>query len=287
MRLAGGRADSLAYACIAPLGCVLMTTPDWAPAGLDLSIPSPARVYDYLLGGGHNFAVDREFAERVKGVIPSIATAAQTNRAFVQRAVTYMARQGVEQFLDLGSGIPTMSNVHEIVRPLLPEARVLYVDHDPVAVAHSELILKDTPNARVLRADVRRPSDIVNSPQLHDLLDLTRPVGILLASVLPFVPDQDKPLEAVAELRDAAAPGSFLAITHVIDESQENTREAASLYRGASDSMAVRTRAEVTAFFGDWELVEPGLIWTQEWRPSHPEWEAVPSSMAVAGVARR
>ncbi|GAB6898816.1 SAM-dependent methyltransferase [Kineosporia succinea] len=270
-----------------------MTTPDWAPPGLDLDVPSPARVYDYFLGGAHNFAVDREFAEKVRAVIPTIATAAQTNRAFVQRAVTFMAGQGVGQFLDLGSGIPTMSNVHEIVRPLVPHARVLYVDHDPVAVAHSRLILKDDPATGVLRADLRHPQDILGSPELADLLDLSRPVGLLLASVLPFVPDRDQPHEAVAQLRDAAAPGSFVAITHVIDEpgragGPDTTREAAGLYRGASDSMAVRTREQVEAFFGDWDLVEPGLVWTAQWRPSWPdEAEHAEGALAVAGVARR
>ncbi|GLY29630.1 SAM-dependent methyltransferase [Kineosporia sp. NBRC 101731] len=266
-----------------------MTTPDWAPPGIDLTVPSPARVYDYLLGGAHNFAVDREFAEKVLAVIPTIATAAQTNRAFVQRAVTFMAQQGIDQFLDLGSGIPTMSNVHEIVQPVLPGARVLYVDHDPIAVAHSELILRDNPSTAILMGDLRRPHDILTSPQLLDLLDLSRPIGLLLASVLPFVPDADDPYQAVAALRNAAAPGSFVAITHVIDEGRTaDTRKAAGLYRNAADSMQVRTREQVTSFFGDWDLVEPGLVWTPQWRPAWPDEAARDqNNIAVAGVARR
>ncbi len=264
-----------------------MTTPDWAPPGIDLDVPSPARVYDYLLGGGHNFAVDREFAERVTAVIPTIATAARTNRAFVQRAVTFMAEQGIDQFLDLGSGIPTVGHVHEIAQALIPRARVLYVDHDLIAVTHSELILKDTPTADVINADLRNPKDILASPRLAGLLDLSRPIGLLLASVLPFVPDRDNPLAAVAELRNAAAPGSFIALTHVIPEGDgDTTRKAAGLYQNAADSMAVRTREEVTAFFGDWELVEPGLTWTPQWRPRRPEQAGNgESSLALAGVA--
>ena len=265
-----------------------MTTPNWAPPDIDLDVPSPARVYDYLLGGAHNFAVDREFAERLLAVIPTIASAAQSNRAFVQRAVAFMAEQGIDQYLDLGSGIPTMSNVHEIVQPILPGARVLYVDHDPIAVAHSELILGANPTTRVLQADLRHPQDILSSPQLTGLLDLSRPVGVILASVLPFIPDRDGPYEAVARLRSAAAPGSYLAITHVIDERDEDsTREAAGLYRGASDSMAVRTRAQVTSFFGDWDLVDPGLTWTQQWRPRWPGPDLDTGTLAIAGVARR
>ncbi|MBT0771461.1 SAM-dependent methyltransferase [Kineosporia sp. J2-2] len=266
-----------------------MTTPDWAPPGVDLDVPSPARVYDYLLGGAHNFAADRAFAERVAAVIPTIAGAAQTNRAFVQRAVTFMAGQGIDQFLDLGSGIPTVGHVHEIARALSPGSRVLYVDHDPVAVAHSELILRDVPGTAVLRADLRHPQNVLDSPELAGLLDLTRPVGILLASVLPFVPDHDRPHEAVARLRDAAAAGSFLAITHVVPEGDaDGTHQAASLYRGASDSMAVRDREQVAAFFGDWTLAEPGLVRTPRWRPSHPDdVQEAAGAVAVAGVGRK
>jgi len=269
-----------------------MTTPDWAPPGLDLTIPSPARVYDYFLGGAHNFAADREFADRVSAVIPSIATAAQANRAFVHRAVGFMVEAGIDQFLDLGSGIPTAGNVHETAQQFLPQARVLYVDHDPVAVAHSRLILRDVPGTGILQAEIQRPLDILRSPELAGLLDLSRPTGLLLASVLPFVPDSEHPDEAVTTLRAALAPGSMLAITHVIPDEHpqdtQDTQQAAGLYRGAADSMSVRTRDEIRSFFGDWELVDPGLVWTQRWRPRRPDLdEPEPNTYAVAGLARK
>lgn len=266
-----------------------MTIPQWSPADLDLSIPSTARVYDCLLGGAHNFAADREFAEQVSAVLPASATAARANRAFVHRAVAFMADQGITQFLDLGSGIPTAGTVHETARHLCPNARVLYVDHDAVAVAYSRLVFGEVPGIGILRGQIQNLPAVLGSPELAAVIDLSRPVGLLLASVLPFVPDSDRPGEAVAMLRRALAPGSMLAISHVVpEEYPHDTREAAELYRATSASMTVRTAEEVATFFGDWEMAEPGLDWTSYWRPRHPKLaDHGGKTYAVAGLARK
>src|SRR4051794_27903094 len=188
--------------------------PDWVPETVDMTRPSAARMYDYYLGGAHNFGVDREVASKMLALFPDGAMIAQANRAFLHRTVRYMLDRGVRQFLDIGSGIPTSGNVHETAQQVEPEARVLYVDHDPVAVAHSELLLRDEPRADVLQADLRRPDEIFEAPQLRDLLDLSQPVGVLMIAVLHFVAPEDEPEAFVGRLRELLPAGSHLAISH-------------------------------------------------------------------------
>ena len=172
--------------------------PDWVPEGIDLQRPSAARMYDYYLGGAHNFGPDRELGRKVLEFVPDGQLLAQANRAFLHRAVRFLLSRGIQQFLDIGSGIPTAGNVHEVAQKEAPGSRVLYVDHDHVAVAHSEALLRDNPDARVLHADLRNPDEILSSPALHEVLDLSQPVGLLLVAVLHFIPDEDGPASLVA-----------------------------------------------------------------------------------------
>src|SRR6478672_8344901 len=166
-----------------------MSRPEWAPSGIDLSRPSAARVYDYYLGGSHNFAVDRKMADEAIRLWPELPAMMQANRSFLRRAVTYLSSQGISQFLDIGSGIPTVGNVHEIAQRENPTARVVYVDNDPVAVTHSRAILAQTAGATVIEADLRHPNEIVDDPQVRALIDASRPMALLLVAVLHFVPE--------------------------------------------------------------------------------------------------
>lgn len=191
-----------------------MERPAWAPRNIDISVPSVSRIYDYYLGGSHNFEVDREAARKAMEFLPGLPRIMRANRAFLRRAVRYAVAEGVTQFLDIGSGIPTHGNVHEVAQEAHPGARVVYVDHDPVAVAHSQAVLGRNPDADVVAADLLKPRDILASPELGRLIDLNRPVALLLVAILHFVEDANDPYRAVAELRDALAPGSLLVLTH-------------------------------------------------------------------------
>jgi trans-aconitate methyltransferase len=243
--------------------------PDWAPEGTDANTVSVARMYDYFLGGPHNFAVDRQVADQVIALVPEVQPIVRANRAFLHRAVRHLVDRGVRQFLDLGSGIPSIGNVHETAQQIAPETRVLYVDHDPVAVAHSEQILRHNPRAEVLMGDLRRPDEILAAA---DLLDLSEPVGVLLGSVLHFVPDSERPQEILGRLRERLAPGSYLAVTHVSDESRpEESAQILKLYESSANPVIPRTRAAVVELLAGWELIEPGAVWITEWRPDHPD----------------
>ncbi|HEX5494116.1 MAG TPA: SAM-dependent methyltransferase, partial [Mycobacteriales bacterium] len=181
-------------------------------------IPSTARVYDALLGGSHNFAVDRQMAEAVRAALPGIEAAARANRAFLRRAVRHLLDLGVEQYLDLGSGLPTVGNVHEIVHRHDPDGRVVYVDIDPVAVAHSRAILRDQPSVTAVRADLRDPRSILAHPDVRRLLHPDRPTGVLAVASLHFVPDSDDPAGIIAAYREALAGGGYLVVSHASDD---------------------------------------------------------------------
>jgi hypothetical protein len=263
--------------------------PGWVPDGVDLSRPSAARMYDYYLGGAHNFGVDREVANKMLALFPDMQLLAQGNRMFLHRAVRFMLDEGVRQFLDIGSGIPTAGNVHEVAQQAAPESRVVYVDHDPVAVAHSELLLQDNPLAAVVEADLRRPDDILEAPALRELLDLSRPVGVLMAAVLHFVSPEDKPGQIIGRLREQLAPGSYLMISHATDVGrQAATKEGAELYK-ATAPVTFRDHDKVRELFAGWELVEPGVVWLPEWRPEWPDevGDDPASSILAGGVGRR
>src|SRR5215470_9279763 len=184
--------------------------PAWVTEDIDLDRPSIARVYDFFLGGSHNFAVDRAMAEQLLTLAPDVAEIMRANRAFLRRAVRFMVGEGINQFLDIGSGIPTVGNVHEVAQAADPDARVVYVDIDPVAYAHSRAMLKGNDKVVIVRADLREPDVILGSPEVAQLLDLSRPVGLLIVSVLHFIEDSLEPQPAVARLREAMPSGSFL-----------------------------------------------------------------------------
>jgi SAM-dependent methyltransferase len=248
-----------------------MDRPDWAPAGIDLSTPSVARIYDYWLGGAHNFAVDREMSQKILSVVPHFRFAARANREFLFRAVRFMVDAGIRQFLDLGSGIPTVGNVHEIAQKLAPETRVMYVDIDPVAVAHSQQILAGNELADAIQQDVRNPEDILDDSRTRAMLDFDQPIGVLMVAVLHYVADADDPYAIVSQLREALRPGSYLAIAHgTADEQPEETGEAQRLTRQTRTPLRLRSRAEIVPLFKGLALVEPGVVWAPLWRQDDP-----------------
>jgi S-adenosyl methyltransferase len=242
--------------------------PRWVPPGVSMDVPSAARVYDYLLGGGHNFPADRAVGDKVLQVLPNGGQIAGSNRAFLRRAVLHMVGQGITQFLDLGSGIPTVGNVHEIAQKTDPGCRVVYVDHDEVAVAHSELILHGNENAAVVAADFGKPDAVLGSREVKRLLDLSRPVGLLMVAVLHFVPDERDPRGIVAGYRDAVPTGSLVALSHLTaDHRPEQMAAVAAAMRNSRDPMYFRSYGEFAAMFDGLELVPPGVVSAPQWRP--------------------
>jgi len=266
-----------------------MERPRWAPDGLDLDRPSVARVYDYYLGGSHNFAVDREFAEQVLQAMPNVPELARENRAFLRRAVRFLCQQGVDQFVDLGSGIPTVGNVHETAQDVDPGARVVYVDWDPVAVAHGQAILAGNERTAVIGADLREAREVFANPILRGLIDPARPTAVLLIAVLHFVPDEQKPVELISQITSMLAPGSYVVISHASPEGQPAQLDrAATLYQKTSSPVTTRTQQEIVELFGDLEIIEPGVVHPPLWRPEFP-YEVGPRAAAYpgfAGVAR-
>jgi SAM-dependent methyltransferase len=268
-----------------------MERPAWAPRNIDITVPSVSRIYDFYLGGSHNFEVDRQAARRVMEFVPGVPRIARANRAFLHRAVRFAAAEGVDQFLDIGSGIPASGNVHQVARAARPGARVVYVDHDPVAVAHSEAVLAGDDHAGVVAADLLKPRDILDSPQVERLIDLNRPVALLLVAILHFVDDADDPYGAVAELSDALAPGSLLVLTHASYEGMplppERTGRAVDVYQDIRNPLIMRSREEIARFFEGYDMVEPGLVPMPRWRPeAAPEDEDPYAFSGFAGVGR-
>ncbi|MGW5420564.1 SAM-dependent methyltransferase [Streptomyces sp. NPDC003943] len=269
-----------------------MERPAWAPPGIDISVPSVSRMYDFYLGGSHNFEVDREAARKAMEFLPGLPKIMQANRAFMRRAVRHAVDNDVTQFLDIGSGIPTFGNVHEVAQAATDQARVVYVDHDPVAVAHSRAVLDGDDRTAVVAADLRKPREILHSPEVGELLDLDRPVALLLVAVLHFLEDADEPAAAVAELLDALAPGSLLVVTHASYEGvpvpQERAAGTVGVYRDIRNPLVMRSREEIARFFEGTELAEPGLVPMPLWRPDSPDEEEDPYAFSgYAGVGRK
>ena len=242
--------------------------PPSVPNEIDIERPSAARMYDYFLGGSSNFAADRKLADEYMRVLPDMPVIARAQRGVLHRAVRFMAGQGVDQFLDLGSGMPTVGNVHEIAQSVNPAACTVYVEVDPVAVAHGRALLRNGGHTTVVEADLREPARVLADPAVREMLDLSRPVGVLMIAVLHFIGDADDPVGTVGAYRDAVAPGSYLAITHATSDYQPRmARDAERVYQRASHQMHYRSKAEVRALLGGWDLVEPGLVDMIKWRP--------------------
>jgi len=269
-----------------------MTTqrPEWIPSDVDTDVPSAARVYDYFLGGAHNFAVDRALAAQIASITPGIGETMRANREFLRRAVRFLVGAGIRQFLDLGSGIPTVGNVHQIAQQIAPDAVVVYVDIDPIAVAHSKAILAGNDRTAVLQADVRDCAKILASPEVRGMLDFTAPMAVLLAGVLHFVPDSDDLPSIVAGLRDALAPGSYMVISNATSEGQPpEIIEAQKLSARTSTEIVLRSKADLLEQFRGLTLVEPGLVYLPLWRPDSPAavGEDPEQAAAFGGVARK
>lgn len=262
----------------------------WAQQGIDLERPSVARVYDYFLGGAHNFAVDRELAAAITGITSAFGETMRANRAFLRRAVRFLVGAGVTQFLDIGAGIPTVGNVHDVAHRGDPSARVVYVDIDPVAVSHCRVLLAGDPRTAVIQADVREPAQILTDPETTQVLDLDRPVAVLLVGVLDYVADEDDPVGIVARLRDAVCPGSYVALVGATHERQPpEAVEAQKLLGRTGTPIHLRSREELLDQFRGLTLVEPGLVHLPLWRPDSPlDVDAHPERFgALAGIGRK
>ena len=267
-----------------------MYRPSWVPAEVDLSRPSAARVYDYYLGGSHNLEVDRRMAREAISLWPDLPAIMQANRAFLRRAVRHLAGRGITQFLDIGSGIPTVGNVHEAAQQTHPGARVVYVDSDPVAVAHSRAILAGDEQTAVVHADLREAETILEDPTVRAMLDRDQPIAVLMVAVLHFVSDEDDPFGAVARIRDRLAPGSHLVLSHASDEGRPDAAAShRELYSRTPTPMTMRSRDEIARFLDGFDLVNPGLVWLPLWRPDDPDAAAQHPERVTgfAGVGRR
>jgi SAM-dependent methyltransferase len=258
---------------------------------IDTRRANPARVYDYWLGGSHNFLADQDVARALTAVEPQMPAIARANRAFLGRAVRYLAGAGISQFLDIGSGIPTAGNVHEIAQQARPGARVLYADIDPVAIAHSKAILAGNDAAAVIHGDLRDPRAILAAAATRQLIDFTRPVGLILMVVVHFIADADDPWHVLATLRDALAPGSYLVLGHATSDGKPAIAQATEkVYnRSVATQFHLRTRPQILRFFDGFELTDPGLVYVPLWRPGSPDdVPADPGTFGcLVGVARK
>ncbi|HEY1705777.1 MAG TPA: SAM-dependent methyltransferase [Trebonia sp.] len=252
---------------------------------LNTKVAHPARVYDYLLGGKDNFAADRETAESFP---EKTAQAARANRAFLARAVTFLTQEaGIRQFLDVGTGLPTANNTHEVAQRIARDSRVVYVDNDPMVLLHAKTLLTstDTGKTSYIDADLRDPQTILS--HAAEVLDFTQPVALMLISILHFLKDEERPYEIVRAFLDAFPPGSYLAITHLAGDTNPDGAEVSRRFNERSSSQTrPRTRAECAEFFDGLELVDPGLVPWSQWRP-RSELEAAAQAMGWAGVGKK
>src|SRR5579875_2808028 len=268
------------------------TEPESAPPEIDVTKAHPARMYDYFLGGKDNFAADRAVAAQVLDSWGSVRTAVRENRAFLGRAVKYLAGEaGISQFLDLGTGLPSANHVHEVAQAIHPEARVVYADNDPIVLAHARALLASGPRGvtAYLDADVRQPETILANPAVRDTLDFGMPIALMLVAVLHFLPDEDDPGQIVRTLVDALPSGSYLVASHATAEhNEEGLSGAGQAYRQGGMRGAIRSSDEFGELaFAGLELVDPGVVLVSEWRPDEPI-RPLPSEVnTYGGVARK
>jgi O-methyltransferase involved in polyketide biosynthesis len=260
---------------------------DRPPPGIDATVPTAARMYDYWLGGHDNFAADRIAALKVTERTPGVAEAARANRAFLGRAVRYLAAEaGIRQFLDLGTGLPTKGNVHQVAQAITPGAHVVYVDNDPMVFAHARA-LKTGDGTAVIHADLRDPDTILGHPEARQLIDFSKPLAILFVSVLHFVPDPAAH-EAVAAFASVAAPGSHVVLSHGYhNQDPQASATTTTVYANTANPVTQRTPEEILTFFDGLEILEPGLVPVQQWRPDEPGPSALSKAWILGGVARK
>ncbi|MEC3975416.1 SAM-dependent methyltransferase [Amycolatopsis sp. H20-H5] len=267
--------------------------PQQVPEGVDLERPNAARIYDWALGGSANWAIDREFGEQAVKAFPLVRTLAKVNRDFLARAVRHCVANGVTQFLDLGSGVPTVGNVHEVAGAVAADSRCVYVDNEPVAVAHSQVLLEQEGDPRrhaVLGADLRDVDEVWDGMIDTGVIDPARPIGLLTVAVLHFQPVGSPILDRVREYRELLAPGSFYLLSHVTESGVDGDelaqiRSLVKQYDLSSTPAGFRSHEQILEFFGDFELAEPGLVPVREWRPEGDS--TAPISCVLGGVARK
>jgi O-methyltransferase involved in polyketide biosynthesis len=274
-----------------------MTEVEQAPPGVDSTTPTPARLYDYYLGGRNNFAVDREVAEKLRVSLPELTDAAWANRGFHQRAARWMAAEHrIRQFIDLGSGLPTQGNTHEAVSEVAPDARVVYVDLDPMVLAHARALLSGTDATTVIQADLRDPAAVLGHPGLRALIDCSQPAGLLMTAVLHFVADESDPWGLVAQYTSELAPGSFVALSHATaDKLPPRAVQAMyDTYAHATEKIHLRPKADFERLFDGLELVapfdgaDPGVTFVGKWGAEDPPAaDSDGSRVLYCGVARR
>lgn len=274
----------------------MRTIPTAIPSNEVLERPNAARIYDYYLNGFHNFDIDRKAGDEVSTLFPDIRSIAWVNRAFLGRVVRFLLAQGIDQFLDIGSGLPTVGNVHEAAQRGNPAARVVYVDSDPVVVIHSDWILRDNPYACTIQADARDPEQILAHPQVQQLLDFDQPAAVMLVAVLHLIPDDAEVLHTVRVLQEALAPGSYLVMSHQMNK-QVSIDELvwflhSSLYVDSSEDHPVGARSlgQIATFFEGMDLVAPGLVYLPQWQPESPHdrfLDEPERSAYVGGVGRK
>jgi S-adenosyl methyltransferase len=246
-------------------------SPFMVPPGVDVKVPSAARIYDYFLGGTHSLTVDREFGDKVLAIAPGVAFAAQENRKFVMRAAAHLAQEGFDQWIDCGCGLPAVGAVHEVVRHIVPDARVAYADNEPVAYAYGTTMVEDLPHTIMLNGDVRHPDTWLDAPETQILLDFDRPIVVVLAAVLHFISDEDDPTAIMADIRDRLPRGSRLIVSHgCMSADEASTREVQALYKTSTNPGLSRNREQFTAILTDagYEVTDPpGVTWVTDFYP--------------------
>lgn len=264
-------------------------TEDWNPTGVDAQTPSTARMYDYYLGGKDHYPADREAAEKVLAAIPDLPAVIRENRGFLQRAVRAMADSGIRQFLDLGTGLPTRENVHQVAQAVRPDARVVYVDNDPVVLAHARALLATDPQTMVIDADLRRPEQVLAHPTVAEFLDFDEPLGVLFVAVLHFVTDDEDPAGIIAAFRHTMPSGSYLALSHGTAEyvSPDTATRVHQPYDGATSTINSRSPEEIRELFSGFEILDPGIVPLHQWPPDEPGPSATMPTLGLAGLGRK
>ncbi|MFD7811657.1 SAM-dependent methyltransferase [Streptomyces sp. NPDC059785] len=256
------------------------------PEEIDTSRPHPARIYDYLLGGKDNYEVDQRAGDELAEAAPEVRIGLQANRAFLQRAVRYVVGHGVRQILDIGTGLPTSPNVHEVAQEVAPDVRVAYVDNDPIVKVHGDALLSRFGTTGIVLGDVRDPQAILDDPEVREIIDFGQPVAVLLVALLHFLTEAEKPEDVVATLHEALPAGSYLVLSHATGDFADRT-DAQAIYCRATATLNLRARAEIERFFAGFELVEPGLAQAPFWRPDGPPPPRSEEIGFYGGVARK
>jgi hypothetical protein len=258
--------------------------------GVDATVPNVARMYDYYLGGSENTDADREAARIVLGAAPDLPLAALENREFLRHAVRFLITEaGISQFIDIGPGLPTRGNIHQVVREHDAEARVAYVDNDPAVLAQGSHHIEGVTGVVLTAGDLRDPDGILGNPELRAIIDFSSPVALCMTLVLHFIPDAEKPHDSVARLCESLCPGSYLVISHVTSENRDHDAigRIAGIYNHATAPLVMRTKHEISRFFSGFELIEPGIVYLAQWRPVNEYYAGGGTRWAYAGVARK